>query len=80
MGLCYGAGRLANVASPFVVSALFTSFGYVSVFIYIASTWLIVALLVAVFGPSTTGRSLDELNPAIAGTERELAGVPTTPL
>lgn len=61
-GLTYGIGRAANVAGPFIVAVLFTSYGYGSVFIYIAACWLITAVVVALFGPSTTGRSLESLN------------------
>lgn len=61
MGLAYGCGRLANVVGPFTVSTLFVVAGYQSVFGYIAACWLVVAFLVGVFGPRTTGRSLETL-------------------
>ena len=64
MGLTYGVGRLANVLGPFVVSALFVTYGYGSVFIYIAACWLAVSAVVALFGTSTTGRSLETLHRA----------------
>ena len=50
-GLAYGAGRLANVFGPLVVALLYKHFGYTSVFVYIAMTWIVVALLVSAFGP-----------------------------
>ncbi|MBU6492583.1 MAG: MFS transporter [Burkholderiales bacterium] len=62
MGLTYGVGRLANVVGPFVVSALFDTYGYGSVFVYIAVCWLAVSAVVSVFGTSTTGRSLEALH------------------
>jgi putative MFS transporter len=49
-GLAYGAGRLANVFGPLIVALLYKRFGYTSVFVYIASTWIVVALLVSTFG------------------------------
>lgn len=61
MGLAYGVGRLANVAGPFFVSAIFAAAGYLSVFVYIAGCWLVVALVVGVFGLTTTGKSLEAL-------------------
>ncbi len=61
MGLSYGVGRLANVAGPFVVSTDFSAAGYLSVFVYIAACWLLVAVVVGLFGPTTTGRSLEML-------------------
>jgi putative MFS transporter len=57
-GLAYGVGRLANILGPLVIAYLYTRFGYASVFMYIASTWLLVAFTVGVFGPATKNRSL----------------------
>jgi MFS transporter, putative metabolite:H+ symporter len=62
MGLTYGTGRLANVAGPFFVSTIFAAAGYISVFAYIAGCWLVVAVVVGVFGPTTTGKSLEVLD------------------
>lgn len=61
MGLTYGTGRLANVLGPFFVSTIFAAAGYLSVFAYIAVCWMIVAFVVGVFGPATTGKSLEVL-------------------
>ncbi len=61
MGLCYGAGRLMNVVSPFIIGAIFQGSGYVSVFLFIAVCWLLVATLTALFGPPTARRSLEAL-------------------
>lgn len=49
-GLAYGTGRLVNVFGPLIVVFLFNHYGYTSVFVYIALTWLLVAGTVAVFG------------------------------
>jgi putative MFS transporter len=57
-GLAYGAGRLANGAGPLLIAFLFTRFGYQSVFVYIACTWVLVAVIITVFGPKTKGRVL----------------------
>jgi putative MFS transporter len=75
-GLTYGAGRVANVANAFVVAAIYTSYGYVTVFMYIAGAWFLTALITLLFGPRTTGRSLETLNPAVdakAGEASSLA-------
>jgi putative MFS transporter len=61
-GLAYGVGRLANVANPFVISAIFTSFGYPYVFAYIAGAWLVTATIALVWGARTTGRSLERID------------------
>jgi putative MFS transporter len=74
-GFAYGAGRLANVANAFVIAALYTSFGYITVFCYIAGAWLLTALITIAFGPKTTGQNLEMLNAAVA-EERYVAGVP----
>ena len=62
MGLTYGVGRLANVLGPFFVSTIFAAAGYLSVFVYIAACWLVVVFVVGVFGPTTTGKSLEVLD------------------
>ncbi|PLZ02191.1 MFS transporter [Burkholderia sp. WAC0059] len=62
-GLCYGLGRLTNVIGPFIVSMLYASAGYLSVFAYISACWLVVAAVVAAIGPRTTGRPLELVNP-----------------
>jgi MFS transporter, putative metabolite:H+ symporter len=57
-GVAYGAGRLANSFGPMIVAFLFTHYGYKSVFVYIVATWLLVAFIVAAFGPKTKGQTL----------------------
>jgi MFS transporter, putative metabolite:H+ symporter len=52
-GLAYGVGRLANIIGPLIIAFLFTRFGYSSVFMYIASAWVIVAITIGGFGPRT---------------------------
>jgi MFS transporter, putative metabolite:H+ symporter len=61
-GLCYGLGRLTNVIGPFIISFLYVSVGYMSVFAYISACWLVVAVIVAAIGPRTTGRSLEQVD------------------
>lgn len=74
-GLVYGLGRLSNIAGPLVVAALFTSFGYRPVFGYIAACWVVVAVTVAVFGPRTGMRDLEQLNaPGTAAQPAPAAG------
>ncbi len=62
-GLTYGAGRIANVVNAFVVAAIYSNIGYIAVFTYIAGAWLLTAVITTAFGPRTTGRSLETLNP-----------------
>lgn len=56
-GVSYGLGRLSNAAGPLIIAALYTWQGYRSVFIFIAATWLIGAIVLAVFGPRTMQRA-----------------------
>jgi putative MFS transporter len=49
-GVAYGAGRLANVAGPLIIAFIYNQYGYKSVFAYIAALWVLVALIVSVFG------------------------------
>ncbi|MDT7743475.1 MAG: transporter, putative metabolite:H+ symporter [Actinomycetota bacterium] len=60
-GISYGVGRLSNAAGPLVIAALYTGSGYRSVFVFIAGTWIVGALVVAVFGPRTRRRPLDRI-------------------
>jgi putative MFS transporter len=57
-GASYGIGRLGNALGPLIVAWLFSSYGYTSVFVYIAVCWAVVAVLVTAFGPRTKGRAL----------------------
>jgi MFS transporter, putative metabolite:H+ symporter len=52
-GVSYGLGRLSNALGPLVIAALYLGSGYQSVFAFIAGTWLVGALTLAVFGPRT---------------------------
>ena len=57
-GLSYGIGRLGNAIGPLIVAFLFTTYGYRSVFAYIAACWVVVALLIMAFGPRMNTRTL----------------------
>jgi putative MFS transporter len=57
-GISYGAGRGANSFGPLIVAFLFSHYGYMPVFTYIAGMFVMVALIVGVFGPRTKGRVL----------------------
>ncbi|MGV9360073.1 MFS transporter [Amycolatopsis sp. NPDC003731] len=52
-GVSYGLGRLSNAAGPLIVAGLYNGSGYRSVFFFIAGTWLVGAVVLAVFGPRT---------------------------
>lgn len=52
-GVSYGLGRLSNAAGPLIVAALYNGSGYHSVFFFIAGTWIVGAVVLALFGPRT---------------------------
>jgi MFS transporter, putative metabolite:H+ symporter len=57
-GVSYGIGRLGNAFGPLLVAYLFNTYGYTSVFAYIAVCWSLVAILITAFGPRTRGQTL----------------------
>ena len=57
-GLSYGIGRLGNAIGPLIVAFLYMTYGYRSVFAYIAVCWVLVALLILAFGPRMNQRTL----------------------
>jgi MFS transporter, putative metabolite:H+ symporter len=66
----YGIGRLSNIAGPLIISQLFTSTGYQSVFMFIAGTWLLGSITLGVFGSATRKRNMDALGePPARATE-----------
>ncbi|GAA3735452.1 MFS transporter [Streptomyces tremellae] len=52
-GVSYGLGRLSNAAGPLIIAGLYNGSGYRSVFLFIAGTWLLGSVVLAVFGPRT---------------------------
>jgi MFS transporter, putative metabolite:H+ symporter len=78
-GLVYGLGRLSNIVGPLIVAALFGSFGYQSVFVYIAACWAIVAVTVAVFGPRTGMRNLEQLTESAPESGATVPAASATP-
>jgi putative MFS transporter len=57
-GFSYGIGRLSNAFGPLVIAFLFTTYGYQSVFVYIAACWLVTAAVIGLTGPRTKGKPL----------------------
>jgi putative MFS transporter len=61
-GMTYGIGRLSNVAGPFIVAWVYAGLGYEAVFAFVAGCFVLRGLCYAIYGPRTTGRSLEEVN------------------
>jgi putative MFS transporter len=74
-GITYGIGRVANVGGPFIIAGVFSQLGYTSVFAFIAGCY-VVRGVIYMFGPSTTGRSLEVVSPSLgaAPARSERAG------
>jgi len=51
--ISYGLGRLSNAVGPLIIAGLYSGHGYQTVFYFIAGTWVVGALVLAVFGPAT---------------------------
>lgn len=51
--ISYGVGRLSNAVGPLIIAALYSGYGYRTVFYFIAGTWIVGALALALFGPAT---------------------------
>ncbi|MDQ7805452.1 MFS transporter [Amycolatopsis sp. A133] len=66
-GVSYGLGRLSNAVGPLIVAGLYNGSGYRSVFYFIAGTWLVGAVVLAVFGPRTRQARLQTTAAAPAG-------------
>ncbi|MET8964835.1 MFS transporter [Streptomyces sp. NPDC004074] len=62
-GVSYGLGRLSNAVGPLIIASLYNGSGYKSVFFFIAGTWLLGAVVLAVFGPRTKQTGLTPARP-----------------
>jgi putative MFS transporter len=62
-GFTNGIGRLAGAGGGVLVAAIYQSWGYASVFVYVAVCMLLVGLLIALFGVRTTGIRLEAIGP-----------------
>ncbi|GAB2688421.1 MFS transporter [Saccharopolyspora gloriosae] len=51
--ISYGVGRLSNAIGPLIIAGLYSGHGYRTVFYFIAGTWVVGALALALFGPAT---------------------------
>jgi len=61
-GTAYGLGRLSTGAMPFILLPVLDRWGSGPMFAVVAAALWIVGADVALFGPNTTGRSLEQVN------------------
>lgn len=60
-GIANGSGRLAGVLGGLLVAALYSGFGVMAVYTYLAVAALLMGLVLGVFGERTTNRRLEEI-------------------
>ncbi|MPY61757.1 MFS transporter [Streptomyces spongiae] len=56
--ISYGLGRLSNAVGPLTIAGIYNGIGYQAVFIFIAGTWTLGAVVLALFGPATRRQRL----------------------
>ena len=61
VGFVYSWSRLSSIFVGFFIAFFLREFGVPGVFIFISGAMAIVVVAVALFGPRTTGRGLDEI-------------------
>src|SRR6202008_1112513 len=62
VGFVYSWSRFSAIFSGFIIASLLRHFGTVGVFSFIAASMLIVATVIAIMGPKTSGVQLEELS------------------
>ena len=62
VGFVYAWSRLSTVFSSFIIAALLGAFGTAGVFTFIAGAMAVVVVAVGVFGPATSGQTLETLS------------------
>lgn len=60
-GLCNAVGRISGILVPFAVAALLDSTGVTGVFILLGVTCLVTALVIALLGIETRGKSVEDI-------------------
>jgi MFS transporter, putative metabolite:H+ symporter len=67
-GSTYALSRLSNALLPFILLPVLTAFGPVAMFAVVSAAMVGVAIDIGAFGPRTTGRDLESVNTATAGS------------
>lgn len=63
VGFVYSFSRLSAIFSTFLIAALLADAGSTSVFVLIAGSMVVVAVMVGLFGPRTRGLALEQISP-----------------
>ena len=62
VGFVYSWSRFSTIFVGFIIAFFLRNFGTTGVFLFIASAMAVVVGVVALFGPRTTGRRLEEIS------------------
>jgi len=62
IGFVYAWSRFSAIFTGFAIAAILQHFGVPAVFLFIASAMGVVVLAIALFGPRTNHRSLEEIS------------------
>lgn len=62
VGFVYSWSRFSTIFTGFIIAAILQRFGVPGVFMFVASAMAVVVLSVALFGPRTNQRSLEEIS------------------
>lgn len=63
VGMTYSLSRLSAAALPFILIPVLDAHGAAAMFSVVIAAIVVTVAVVAVFGPRTTGRNLEEINP-----------------
>jgi len=61
VGFVYSWSRFSTIFTGFIIAFMLGNYGVTGVFVFIAAAMIIVFLIIAIFGPATTGRRLEEI-------------------
>ena len=62
VGCVYSFSRASAALSAFVIAFVLRAFGVGGVFTFIFAALMVVVITIGLFGPRTTGRSLEEIS------------------
>jgi MFS transporter, putative metabolite:H+ symporter len=61
VGFVYSWSRFSTIFTGYIIAFMLARYGVTGVFVFIASAMVLVFLIIGIFGPSTTGRRLEEI-------------------
>jgi putative MFS transporter len=65
VGFVYSWSRFSTIFTGFIIAAILQRFGVPGVFMFVASAMAVVVLSIALFGPRTNQRSLEEISRSV---------------